>query len=162
MKSFLIPMALMASVALAQSTSECAASNIVEACLEGERAKLASCVSTDYQCQCTQWQNIILCFQNCPNDTRQQESAGQRDIFCDYASRFNTQTAAAVATQSTSTPAQTTSDADSNNADPTPSDSENASSTTNSPASDTNSAADLAMNAGGLLAAVAGVVAVVL
>lgn len=60
MKSFLFPIALMASVALAQSTSECAADYIVEACLEGERARLASCVSTDYQCQCTQWQNIIL------------------------------------------------------------------------------------------------------
>jgi hypothetical protein len=59
MKSFLFPIALMASAAMAQSNSDCAANYIVEACLEGENAKLANCKTGDYNCQCNQWINIV-------------------------------------------------------------------------------------------------------
>ena len=59
MKSFLFPLAVLASSAVAQTTSVCLADYIVKACLSSEKAKLTSCVSTDYDCQCQQWKNII-------------------------------------------------------------------------------------------------------
>ncbi len=59
MKSFLFPLAVLASSAVAQTTSACAADYIVQACLSSEKAKLTSCQSTDYECQCNQWKNII-------------------------------------------------------------------------------------------------------
>lgn len=60
MKSFLFPLAILASSgAMAQTTSACGADYIVEACLSSEKAKLEACKGTDYECQCAQWQNII-------------------------------------------------------------------------------------------------------
>ncbi|KAJ4302585.1 hypothetical protein N0V88_002735 [Collariella sp. IMI 366227] len=88
MKSFLLlPVALLAGAAVAQTT-ECGADYIVEACLASEKAKLAACKGDDYDCACARWIDIITCYNNCPNDPRIHESAGQRDIFCTYASQF--------------------------------------------------------------------------
>lgn len=73
MKAFLLPIAILASSAMAQTSSACAADYIVDACLSSENAKLASCQGTDYECQCAQWQNIITCYNNCPSDPRQRQ-----------------------------------------------------------------------------------------
>ena len=59
MKAFLFPLAVLASSAMAQTTSTCGADYIVDACLESENAKLGNCKDGDYECKCTQWQNII-------------------------------------------------------------------------------------------------------
>ncbi|KAL2022005.1 hypothetical protein VTK56DRAFT_6245 [Thermocarpiscus australiensis] len=167
MKSFLFPVAVLASAAAAQTTSTCAADYIVEACLSGERAKLANCQTGDYDCQCNQWKNIITCFNNCPNDPRKFENQGQMQIFCGYASQFPSTTRVAIPASSGSAagsaPAQTTGNANAGSASPTQSASETGTATTAGAAStSTNSAADLALNAGGVLAAVAAVAAVVL
>ncbi|AEO64528.1 uncharacterized protein THITE_2110760 [Thermothielavioides terrestris NRRL 8126] len=159
MKAFLFPLAVLASSAAAQTSSACAADYIVEACLTSEKAKLAACQNTDYVCQCNEYQNMITCFNNCPNDPREKDVAGQRDIFCGYASQFASTTTPAAAKTSASTPAQTTG-AD-QNASPTAAGGSTSTSSAGGPAN-TNSAADLVINAGSVLAAVAGAVAVVL
>lgn len=102
MKAFLFPLAVLASSAMAQTTSTCGADYIVDACLESENTKLGNCKDTDYECKCTQWINIMTyghplspwashfcpvwcalantcssehsCYNNCPNDPRQCES----------------------------------------------------------------------------------------
>lgn len=60
MKSFfLLPVALLASTAVAQTTSACAADYIVESCLTSQTDILNSCTNGDYECQCAAWQAII-------------------------------------------------------------------------------------------------------
>jgi hypothetical protein len=59
MKAFLLPLAVLASSAMAQTTAACGADYIVEACLGTENAKLANCKDQDWDCMCAQWQNII-------------------------------------------------------------------------------------------------------
>jgi len=59
MKSFLFPLAVLASTAMAQTTSACGADYIVETCLGSERAKLNACTNEDWDCLCQGWKNII-------------------------------------------------------------------------------------------------------
>ncbi|KAK4164474.1 hypothetical protein QBC43DRAFT_47208 [Cladorrhinum sp. PSN259] len=166
MKFFLLPVAFMAAGAVAQATSACAADYVVESCLGSERSKLAACASTDYECLCAGNQSLITCFNNCPNDVRVKNAQGQRDIFCGYASQFPSkatnpatpsQTSGATNAQQTSDKTQGDSSSRSGSASGSPS-----STSSSSPATNSNSAAYLALNAGGVLAAIAGVVAVVL
>ncbi|KAK3394891.1 hypothetical protein B0H63DRAFT_61530 [Podospora didyma] len=166
MKFFLLPLALFASAAVAQ-TSACAADYIVDTCLLNEKAKFDACPGGDYDCQCAAYQNIVTCYNNCPNDPEKFSADGQRQIFCGYASQYPSKTIkASVPTSTASTPAGKTTIAaqqtkaaeaatGSASGNGTPTDS--AAQTTKS-----NNAGDLALNAGGLLAAVAGVVAAVL
>jgi len=166
MKSFLFPLAVLASSAVAQTTSVCLADYIVKACLSSEKAKLTSCVSTDYDCQCQQWKNIITCYNNCPDDPDQFTAGGQRDIFCGYASQFASTTAkVAAATQvPTETAAKATDNANAGQTGSGSAASKSGSTATSTgkAAANTNSAADLVLNAGSVLAAVAGVAAFIL
>ncbi|KAK4194570.1 hypothetical protein QBC40DRAFT_259861 [Triangularia verruculosa] len=164
MKSFLFPVAVLVSVAMAQTTA-CAADYIVESCLGSEKAKLAACVSGDYGCQCAAWQAILTCYNNCPNDSRLHTDVGQKDIFCGYASQFPSKATAVPSKTGTNSPATQTpsqNQADNDDSASGTDDESETSTSTGSPATNTNSAAYLALNAGGVLAAVAGVVAVVL
>ncbi|KAK3294991.1 uncharacterized protein B0H64DRAFT_444018 [Chaetomium fimeti] len=160
MKFFLLPLAVMASSVMAQATTACGADYIVESCLSSETAKLDDCGAEDWGCRCTQWKSIVTCYNNCPNDPRKNTSDGQRQIFCGYASQYPSNEPTQAATQTGSTPAQNTQDA-AGQGDSTDGDSISATTSSSGPA-DTNSAASLALNAGGVLAAVAGVFAVVM
>ncbi|KAL2198187.1 hypothetical protein P885DRAFT_59820 [Corynascus similis CBS 632.67] len=170
--SFLLPLAVLASSAVAQSTTAsvnaCDADYIVERCLTTETAKLDACGGQDFNCRCAAWEAILTCYNNCPNDPRQHTDAGQREIFCGYASQYQSTTAATTTTtqssasRTASTNAQATDDAE-DNAEPTDTADESATSTsTGSSAANTNSGAELVLNAGSVLGAVAGVIAVVL
>lgn len=77
MKPFLFAAAVLASSAMAQTTSACAADYIVEACLSSENAKLGNCQHNDYECKCTQWQNILT-YGNRRRAVRAWCSSGQR------------------------------------------------------------------------------------
>ncbi|KAK4142062.1 uncharacterized protein C8A04DRAFT_38581 [Dichotomopilus funicola] len=163
MKAVLLSLAVLASSAMAQTSSACGADYIVESCLSSEKAKLATCDGKDYDCLCQSWKNILTCYNNCPNDSRLENDAGQRDIFCSYATQFASSSTAAPAKSTTAgVPAQST--GDSTDATATNTDGQAPTGTTsgNGGATGTNSAADLALNAGGVLAAVAGVMAVLL
>ncbi|KAK4042640.1 hypothetical protein C8A01DRAFT_33304 [Parachaetomium inaequale] len=163
MKAFLFPLAVLASSAMAQTTSACGADYIVESCLHFETTKLNACANDDYGCRCAQWQNIITCYNNCPNDPRQPDAEGQRVLFCGLATQYPSNTPTLAPAASTSTPAQSTGNADVNQNNPTGTGSDSRTATTaGTAATNANSAADLALNAGGVLAAVAGVIAVVL
>ncbi|KAL8418678.1 hypothetical protein RB594_002045 [Gaeumannomyces avenae] len=155
MKFFLLPLAFAASLAAAQS-SACGADYILEACLTTENANFAACSEGDWDCKCSSYNNIMTCFNNCPNDLRRETQQGQQKIFCGYASQFPSKTAGVAkssaasggaAAAATTTPASGASNT--------------ASSTTGaaSPAKTNGAATDLAMNAGGVLALVAAVVA---
>ncbi|KAK3682143.1 hypothetical protein B0T22DRAFT_276962 [Podospora appendiculata] len=127
MKAVVLPVAIFsaaaAAAAAAQSTTACGAAYIVEACLGTENAKLAGCASSDYVCQCAAYGNILTymfllsglrsspnmladlddrCYNNCPNDPRLHDAAGQKQIFCGYASQFPSATTKAFSAATTS------------------------------------------------------------
>ncbi|KAK1750819.1 hypothetical protein QBC47DRAFT_87437 [Echria macrotheca] len=167
MKAFFLPLAIFATATLAQDTA-CAANYIVEACLGTENGKLATCGTQDYVCRCNAFENILTCFNNCPNDPRKHDYEGQKQIFCGYASQFPSTTPKATgATTAPATSAETTAAGGSGSgsqgtANAGASNGGTATSTGAASGQTHNAAADLAMNAGSVLAAVAGVVAAVL
>lgn len=61
--SFLLPLAVLASSAVAQSTTAsvnaCDADYIVERCLTTETAKLDACGGQDFNCRCAAWEAIL-------------------------------------------------------------------------------------------------------
>lgn len=63
MKSFLFPLAVLVSSAMAQdqtqTTSACGADYIVESCLDTQKAALGVCTVTDYACHCNGWTNLM-------------------------------------------------------------------------------------------------------
>lgn len=59
MKAILLPLALFASAAVAQTSSVCGADYIVEACLGSENAKLAGCGDSDWGCKCQAYTDIL-------------------------------------------------------------------------------------------------------
>jgi hypothetical protein len=58
MKAILFPLAVLATAVTAQSTA-CGADYIVEACLGTENARLATCGTTDYVCQCAAYGDLL-------------------------------------------------------------------------------------------------------
>jgi len=169
MKStFFLPVAIFAAAAAAQTTSRCAADYIVETCLNSEKAKLASCKAEDWNCKCAAWEAILTCYNNCPNDPNLHVDAGQKEIFCGYASQFQSTTIQPIPTPSVSglgsVNVQTT-EPPTNQDDVRPSGSQTPSASatpTNSAATVTgsNAAVALAYNAGSVLVGVAGAFAV--
>lgn len=162
MKAVLLPLAFLLAAVSAQTTA-CAADYIVEACLGNMQGQLAACGSTDYECQCQQYTNMLTCFNNCPNDPRAHDYAGQKQIFCGYASQFPNKTTSKPVSGATASTSAATAAATTTGASATVSASDTSTATGSAASSSkTNSAADLALNAGGVLAAVAGVVVAVL
>ncbi|EFX04791.1 phospholipase d1 [Grosmannia clavigera kw1407] len=86
--SVFVSAALLAASATAQTTSACAAENIVTACLSTENAQLASCGTSDWDCMCNAYVNIITCYNNCPDDTARNSAVGQKELYCSYASAY--------------------------------------------------------------------------
>ncbi|KAM7199344.1 hypothetical protein V8F20_005739 [Naviculisporaceae sp. PSN 640] len=164
MKSVFVALAAFAAAAIA-AESECAADYIVEACLGSETAKLATCGDNDWDCKCYAHQNILTCFNNCPNDSRVHQWEGQKQIFCSYATQFpSSTTKVAPATTGANSPAKTTAGKEEDGATNTDkTDATGTATGTAAAATKTDSgAADLAYNAGSMLAAVAAVAAAVL
>ncbi|KAK1828162.1 hypothetical protein QBC39DRAFT_374969 [Podospora conica] len=158
---FLLPtLALAATTALAQGDPSCEANYIVEACLGTENGKLSSCGTNDYSCRCAAFANILTCYNNCPNDPRRFDTAGQQTIFCGYASQFPSSTPSAFSAPSTDLPSTPTGGSSGSG-----SGSSGSGSTTNAAAAPTKTggaAGMMALSVGGVLAGVAGVVAAVL
>ncbi|EXJ58664.1 hypothetical protein A1O7_06092 [Cladophialophora yegresii CBS 114405] len=72
--------------------------SILDACLATIQGQVNSCLSTDYGCLCTQYQNLLTCYNNCPADPGVSTVQQQREQYCAAASAYPS---------STSTPATT-------------------------------------------------------
>ncbi|KAK0742833.1 hypothetical protein B0T18DRAFT_391734 [Schizothecium vesticola] len=151
-------LATAATSVLAQGDPSCLANYIVEACLGTENGKLAACGTNDYVCRCTALAVILTCYNNCPNDPRRFDTAGQQTIFCGYASQFPSSTTSAFSAPSTDMPSTPTGiDSGSGSGS-----SGSGSSTAAAPTKTGGAAGMMALSVGGVLAGVAGVVAAVL
>ncbi|RDW91230.1 hypothetical protein BP5796_02395 [Coleophoma crateriformis] len=166
--STLLPVALLASLAVAQTsssstTSACAAQPVLEACLASTEAIAAGCASTDYGCLCQKWTDVVTCFQQCPNDSRFASIHSEQETYCADATVYTSSTsslasvrssAAAATTSGNVNAATTTSGTTQTTGSATGT---STSSSASSSASKNAAMRDLWVNPGGVLAAVAGV-----
>ncbi|KAK2625189.1 hypothetical protein QTJ16_005558 [Diplocarpon rosae] len=111
----LLPVALLASLAAAQTTtfsapaaaattSACGAQPVLEQCLGSTELIAAACAATDYNCLCQKWTDVVVCFNVCPDDTRLAGLQNTKDSYCAYAT---TVTAAPTTASATGTPTVT-------------------------------------------------------
>ncbi|KAI1850238.1 hypothetical protein JX265_002134 [Neoarthrinium moseri] len=180
MKSFLVPVAVLAATVSAQTTttsaaagtSTCAAQNILEQCLQTTEAYLALCDSNDYSCLCDKYIAIMTCFTNCPNDPRASSYGSTKQQYCMNASLYGSTTTlkatgskSASAADATATAESTGSSSSGDSGDS--SDSSSGSSATSKGSTTKSSTASIqtggaAEYAPGMMAAVAGVFAALL
>ncbi|UKZ78192.1 hypothetical protein TrVFT333_005927 [Trichoderma virens FT-333] len=113
MKGFIFSLAaiLASAVVLAQDTTttmttttsspsaSCAAENIVDGCLASTEIGPSACGLQDYSCQCSAYQDILVCFNNCPDDPRKPTYDNLVNHCCALASQQSlTNTVTATAT----------------------------------------------------------------
>ncbi|KAF2759834.1 hypothetical protein EJ05DRAFT_474889 [Pseudovirgaria hyperparasitica] len=105
--------ALVASAAsfVAAQDANCEAENIVEACLPSVQIRIDACDSQDWRCQCDTYQQLLTCYDNCPNDARKPSVQNQVTQFCAAASAYQPSSTVAPAS-STPTPSAATSTTD--------------------------------------------------
>ncbi|EAW22917.1 GPI anchored serine-threonine rich protein [Aspergillus fischeri NRRL 181] len=128
------------------STKQCAAQNIVDACLESMKPQLDACGPNDWKCLCDQSINVLTCYNNCPGHPDSFGAEQTKTSYCNAAQAYSpssTSTSAGTATR-TSSATQTA---------------ETAATTTTtssgfSPTPSTGAAAGLAVEGGSVLAAV--------
>lgn len=158
MKTVFVAVAILAASVSADTSTGCAASSILDACLETTEGYLSLCGSQDFSCLCEKYTTIMTCFANCPNDDRQYSIDGQRQLYCTNASAFATTTT--TATSATKTSAANPSQTDSSGAATTTfggSADETTSGSAAHATGDMTDAAGVVQPGAGLLAALAGV-----
>ncbi|OAA66597.1 phospholipase d1 [Niveomyces insectorum RCEF 264] len=147
------------------SSSSCAAQNILEACLDTENTQLNNCGTSDWDCKCNAYGNIVTCYNNCPNDPTISTVKGQQQIFCGYASQYPSATpTGATKTGGAAEATAPTTGATGAGSSPSASKTTGGSDATHSPSGTAtpNSGTDLVLNAGSMLVAVAGMMAALL
>ncbi|OJJ49592.1 hypothetical protein ASPZODRAFT_979287 [Penicilliopsis zonata CBS 506.65] len=79
--------AAVASVPTTVTTTgyKCAAQNILDSCLVTEKNQLATCEPNDWKCLCTQSNNVLTCYNNCPNHPDQFGAEQTTDSYCNAA-----------------------------------------------------------------------------
>lgn len=84
-------------------------SSILTACIGTIQGQVNACASTDYSCLCTQYINLLTCYNNCPADPGVSTVQQQREQYCNAASVYaSTSTHASVAATSAASSATTT------------------------------------------------------
>jgi hypothetical protein len=79
-------------------------SSVLDDCLGLEQPQLAACKTNDWDCMCNQANNVLTCYNNCPNDPNAFSAQQVKVSYCNAASVYGT-SASAVPT-STGTPSQ--------------------------------------------------------
>lgn len=96
-----------ANLAAAQSVpsatptaSQCDAQNILDACLKSTKITLNLCEQQDYSCLCTQWNNVLTCYNNCPADQGRYGVESSKQANCNAASLLSSASKTASITSS--------------------------------------------------------------
>ncbi|RMD40538.1 hypothetical protein DV735_g4585, partial [Chaetothyriales sp. CBS 134920] len=80
------------SAASTTTSSSCAAQNILDACIATIQGQINSCATTDYSCLCTQYVNLLTCYNNCPSDVGVGTVQQLRQQNCNAASVYGSTT----------------------------------------------------------------------
>ncbi|PYH46148.1 GPI anchored serine-threonine rich protein [Aspergillus saccharolyticus JOP 1030-1] len=65
-------------------TAQCAKS-ILDACLKQLQPQMSACGQNDWSCLCTQSQNVLTCYSNCPSDPGRYTVSQQEVSYCNAA-----------------------------------------------------------------------------
>lgn len=82
--------------------------SILDACIPIIQGQVNSCGVTDYACLCTQYQNMLTCYINCPSDPGVFTVQQQREQNCIAASVYGSTTTLGTAPAATSAASATT------------------------------------------------------
>ncbi|KAA8895479.1 hypothetical protein FN846DRAFT_911702 [Sphaerosporella brunnea] len=85
--------------ASAQSTTACAAQNIVDTCIASIKPRLDACKGNDWECYCTNSRDLATCYNNCPGIDR----SGVDNQVTSYCGAYSAAVAASSATAKTPT-----------------------------------------------------------
>lgn len=115
------------SITSSTTSSVCGAQPVLDACIASTTAIIQSCASTDYNCQCQKYGDLLTynlslfpnasltnthstsCFNVCPNDPRLAAAQSSQSTYCADASIYSSSTSSAVS-RSVSAAATTTTD----------------------------------------------------
>ncbi|RAL09341.1 GPI anchored serine-threonine rich protein [Aspergillus homomorphus CBS 101889] len=102
-----------ATTASTGDTAQCAKS-ILDACLKQLQPQMSACAQNDWDCLCTQSQNVLTCYNVCPSDPGHYSVTQQQVSYCNAAqansllyststkvTRTSSSSATAVATKTT-------------------------------------------------------------
>ncbi|KAI5246209.1 hypothetical protein E4T47_00263 [Aureobasidium subglaciale] len=84
-------------LAAAQSTSTCPAQSVLNLCVSQQQASTSRCGSNDYDCLCQGYTNLVVCYNNCPNDAGAFTASQNKIQYCQAASQYG---ASAIQSQS--------------------------------------------------------------
>lgn len=82
--------------------------SILDACIPIIQGQVNACGVTDYACLCTQYQNMLTCYNNCPNDPGVGIVQQQREQNCIAASVYGSTTTLGTAPATTGETSATT------------------------------------------------------
>ncbi|RPA91245.1 hypothetical protein L873DRAFT_1819721 [Choiromyces venosus 120613-1] len=140
-----------------QVDHSCDAYNIVETCISQYSPRVTACAGNDYVCMCTEYTNLLTCYNNCPMDKNSSGIKSSVTSFCGAAA------AASSASASTNTAKPTSGSGSSSAASSAPTGSRSPTTTGGSSSSTSSSSSSSSPNAALALTpygALAGVMAI--
>ncbi|OJD19963.1 hypothetical protein AJ78_00157 [Emergomyces pasteurianus Ep9510] len=78
------------------NASNCAAQNILDACVKSTTSILNSCPVQDWECLCTQYTNVLTCYNNCPGDPGRFAVDSSKVANCNAAKHFGSSRSTSV------------------------------------------------------------------
>ncbi|PSN64017.1 hypothetical protein BS50DRAFT_95456 [Corynespora cassiicola Philippines] len=67
------------------SSSDCQAQNIVDACIEGYQSRIEDCSANDWICLCDVYNDVLTCYNNCPDSNERPPVQNQVTQYCNAA-----------------------------------------------------------------------------
>ncbi|KXT06923.1 hypothetical protein AC578_7156 [Pseudocercospora eumusae] len=76
---------------------------IISACLGSTQPQLKACDSQDWDCLCTQSQNVLTCYNNCPGDPNKFGAEQTSVSYCNAAKAYGSSASASMSKTATAT-----------------------------------------------------------
>ncbi|KAI4731502.1 hypothetical protein E4T49_00591 [Aureobasidium sp. EXF-10728] len=74
--------------AVSSTTSSCPAQNVLNLCVSQQTAANTQCGPTDYDCLCNGYTNLLVCYNQCPNDPNAFGASQNKVQYCQAASQY--------------------------------------------------------------------------
>ncbi|CAD6505159.1 BgTH12-00654 [Blumeria graminis f. sp. triticale] len=85
------------SIGPADTTSTvCGAQPVLDACIASTSAIANACPTTDYNCLCQKYTDVLTCFNVCPNDPRRSATLSSQSAYCSNANVYSSSTSSAI------------------------------------------------------------------
>ncbi|KAI4741456.1 hypothetical protein E4T50_08160 [Aureobasidium sp. EXF-12298] len=94
-------------LAAAQSSTTSSTHSVLDLCVSQQSAKNSQCAGNDYDCLCSGYTDLVICYNQCPNDPNAFSASQYKVQYCQAASQYGSsamskKSASATATASIS------------------------------------------------------------